>query len=204
VSSSIRRSWNAPARSGQAALLIALLAAGSLSLRAATPAETERKIDALLAKITLVSFTPEYPFGYGLSYTQFEYTNLRVSAPGMALGGSLTVSADVANTGGVEADEIVQLYARQMVASLARPVRQLKGFRRVHLKPGEKQSVEFILKSGDLAFHKGAQLVTEPGIFQVWTHPTRLPGHRASLWSRRSGTDHRLSWSVIPRKKAAG
>jgi beta-glucosidase len=123
-----------------------------------------------------VSFTPEYPFGYGLSYTHFEYTSLRVSTPSMGLGGSLTISADVANTGGVEADEIVQLYTRQMTASLARPVRELKGFRRVHLKPGEKQSVEFTLKSGDLAFHKGSQLVTEPGIFQVWIAPDSAAG----------------------------
>jgi beta-glucosidase len=123
-----------------------------------------------------VSFTPEYPFGYGLSYTQFEYTNLRVPAPGMGLGGSLTVSADVANTGKVEADEIVQLYTRQMAGSLARPVRELKGFRRIHLKPGEKQSVEFTLKGSDLAFHKGAQLVTEPGTFQVWIAPDSAAG----------------------------
>jgi beta-glucosidase len=123
-----------------------------------------------------VSYTPEYPFGYGLSYTQFEYTNLRVSAPGMGLGGSLTVSADVANIGGVEADEIVQLYTRQMTGSLARPVRELRGFRRVHLKRGEKRSVEFTLKGGDLAFHKGAQLVTEPGVFQVWIAPDSAAG----------------------------
>ncbi len=123
-----------------------------------------------------VSFTPEYPFGYGLSYTHFEYTSLRVSTPGMGLGGSLTISADVANTGAVEADEIVQLYTRQMTASLARPVRELKGFRRVHLKPGEKQSVEFALRGGDLAFHKGSQLVTEPGLFQVWIAPDSAAG----------------------------
>jgi beta-glucosidase len=127
------------------------------------------------------SYTPEYPFGYGLSYTQFEYTNLRVSALGMALGGSLTVSADVANTGKVEADEIVQLYTRQMTGSLARPVRELKGFRRIHLKPGEKQSVEFTLKSGDLAFHKGVQLVTEPGTFQVWIAPDSAAGAPAQF-----------------------
>ena len=76
----------------------------------------------------------------------------------------------------MEADEIVQLYTRQMAASLARPVRELKGFRRVHLKPGEKQSMEFTLKSGDLAFHKGAQLVTEPGTFQVWIAPDSAAG----------------------------
>jgi beta-glucosidase len=81
----------------------------------------------------------------------------------------------------VEADDIVQLYTRQTTGSLARPVRELKGFRRVHLKPGEKQSMEFSLKSGDLAFHKGAQLVTEPGKFQVWIAPDSAAGTPAQF-----------------------
>ena len=128
-----------------------------------------------------VSFTPEYPFGFGLSYTKFEYGNLHVSAPRMRVGGSLTVSAEVANTGTVEADETVQLYIRQMAASLAQPVRELKDFRRVHLKPGEKQTVEFTLKSSALAFHKGAQLVTEPGTFQVWIAPDSSAGSQGQF-----------------------
>jgi beta-glucosidase len=141
------------------------------------PAESGPVADIkFTSKYLDVSFTPEYPFGYGLSYTQFEYTNLRVSAPSMGLGGRLTVSADVANSGQVAADEIVQFYTRQTAGSLARPVRELKGFRRVHLKPGEKQSVEFTLKGSDLAFHKGAQLVTEPGTFQVWIAPDSAAG----------------------------
>ncbi len=129
-----------------------------------------------------VDFTPAYPFGYGLSYTTFEYSNLRVSSPAMPLGGKLTVSADVANTGTVEADEVVQLYVRDMVGSVTRPVRELKGFRRVHLKPGEKRAVEFTLGTPDLAFHNAEmKLVTEPGQFHVWIGPDSVRGLRGEF-----------------------
>jgi beta-glucosidase len=141
------------------------------------PAETGPVAeDKFRSKYLDVSFTPEYPFGFGLSYTTFAYGNPRITSPRMRLGGSLTLSAEVANTGAVEADEIVQLYTRQLAGSLARPVRELRDFRRVHLKPGEKQTVEFTLKSSALAFHKGAQLVTEPGAFQVWIAPDSASG----------------------------
>jgi beta-glucosidase len=129
-----------------------------------------------------VDFTPAYPFGYGLSYTTFEYTNLRVSSPTMPMGGKLTVSADVANTGAVEADEVVQLYVRDLVGSVTRPVRELKGFRRVRLKPGEKRTVEFPLTTADLAFHNTEmKLVTEPGQFQVWIAPDSSRGLRGEF-----------------------
>jgi beta-glucosidase len=146
------------------------------------PSETGPEAqDKYQSKYLDVSFTPEYPFGFGLSYTTFAYDNLHVSSASMHLGGSLTVSAEVANTGKVEADEVVQLYIRQLAASLAQPVRELKDFRRVHLKPGEKQTVEFTLKSSDLAFHKGPQLVTEPGQFQVWIAPDSASGLRGQF-----------------------
>jgi beta-glucosidase len=137
--------------------------------------------DKFRSKYLDVSFTPEYPFGFGLSYTTFVYDNLHVSSASMHVGGSLTVSAEVVNTGKVEADEVVQLYIRQLAASLAQPVRELKDFRHVHLKPGEKQTVEFTLKSSDLAFHKGAQLVTESGQFQVWIAPDSASGLRGQF-----------------------
>jgi beta-glucosidase len=146
------------------------------------PSETgPEATDKYRSKYIDVSFTPEYPFGFGLSYTTFDYSSLNVSAPNMRIGGSLTVSAVVANTGAVDADEIVQLYTRQIAASESRPVRELRDFRRVHLKPGEKQTVEFTLKSGQLAFHKGAQLVTEPGMFQVWIAPDSSSGLRGQF-----------------------
>jgi len=133
-----------------------------------------------VSKYIDVDFTPEYPFGFGLSYTTFEYSNLRLSAPEVRLGGQLTVTADVANTGRFEAEEVVQLYVRDLAASVSRPVRELKGFRRVRLKPGEKRSVAFTLATADLSFHNTRmQLVTEPGQFQVWIAPDSgggLPG----------------------------
>lgn len=116
-----------------------------------------------------VDVTPEYPFGFGLSYTTFEYSNLRLSAATLPMGGKLTVTADLANTGKFEAEEIVQLYTRDLVGSVSRPVKELKGFRRIRLKPGEKKSVEFTLSTGDLAFWNARmQFVTEPGEFHVW------------------------------------
>jgi beta-glucosidase len=124
-----------------------------------------------------VDFTPEYPFGYGLSYTDFEYSNLRLSAPTMRQGGVITVSADVANRGAREGAEVVQFYVHPVAASVAQPVRLLKGFRRVALKPGETQKVAFTIAAGDLAFHnQQMQLVTEPGRYQVWIAPDSVRG----------------------------
>jgi len=124
-----------------------------------------------------VSFTPEYPFGYGLAYTRFEYSNLKVSAPRMSMGGKLMVSAEIANAGSRESDEIVQFYTRQLAASVTRPVRELRAFRRVHLKPGERQTVEFTLSASDLAFYNArGQLAAEPGKFDVWIAPDSASG----------------------------
>jgi beta-glucosidase len=129
------------------------------------------------SKYVDVDYTPEYPFGYGLSYTTFEYSDLRVSAPKLRMGGELTVSAKVRNKGIREADEVVQLYVRDLVASVVRPVRELKGFRRIHLKPGETRTVEFSMTTDDLAFYnEQMRLVTEPGKFQVWIAPDSVRG----------------------------
>ncbi|MGE5645695.1 MAG: glycoside hydrolase family 3 N-terminal domain-containing protein [Acidobacteriota bacterium] len=149
-----------------------------LGIPAGTPVDPK----GFNSKYLDVDFTPEYPFGYGLSYTTFEYSNLRLSAPTVALGGTLKVTADVANTGRVEADEIVQLYTRQLVGSVTRPVRELRGFRRVHLKPGEKRTVEFTLSTADLAFYnEEMKLVTEPGAFNVWIAPDAARGPMAEF-----------------------
>ena len=146
------------------------------------PSETGPEAeDKYRSKYIDVSFTPEYPFGYGLSYTKIAYSNLHVAAPAMHIGGSLTISADIANTGAVEADEVVQFYTRQLTASIVRPVRELRDFHRVHLKPGAKQTVEFTLKSSDLSFHNGPQLVTDPGLIQVWIAPNAQSGQPAQF-----------------------
>lgn len=129
-----------------------------------------------------VDFTPEYPFGFGLSYTKFEYANLRLSSARLPLGGSISVFADIVNTGETEGDEIVQCYVRDLVGSITRPVRELKAFRRIHLRPGEKRTVEFRLSTEDLAFYKeDGKLVTEPGMFHVWIAPDSSSGLKAEF-----------------------
>ncbi len=124
-----------------------------------------------------VDFTPEYPFGYGLSYTNFEYSNLRLSRGELARGGTIAISADIRNTGARAADEVVQLYVHPVTASVAQPVRLLKGFRRIPLHPGETQTVTFTLSANDLAYHdQQMQLVAEPGRYQVWIAPDSVRG----------------------------
>jgi len=113
-------------------------------------------------------WTPLFPFGYGLSYTTFKIANLQLSAPRIAANGKLTVSVEVENTGRRAGDEVVQLYIRDPVASMTRPVKELKGFQRVSLQPGEKRRVEFVLGPEHLGFwNREMRYVVEPGEFQV-------------------------------------
>ncbi|MDO3383723.1 beta-glucosidase BglX [Gilvimarinus algae] len=113
--------------------------------------------------------TPEFPFGFGLTYGEFSYSDLTIATKTVPLGGTIKASATVKNTGKVAATEIVQLYVQDIVGSRTRPVRELKGFKRVSLKPGESQTVEFNLHTDALAFHNQAmEKVTEPGDFNLW------------------------------------
>jgi beta-glucosidase len=124
-----------------------------------------------------VDFTPEYPFGYGISYTEFQYSDLKTSAAAIDPTGTLSISAKVTNRGSRAAAEIVQLYVHPVAASVAQPVRLLKGFQRVPLAPGETKAVAFTLRAADLAFHnQRMQLVTEPGRYQVWIAPDSVRG----------------------------
>jgi beta-glucosidase len=112
---------------------------------------------------------PLFPFGYGLSYTQFEYQQLELSSAALQVGEELRVSAEVINSGDVAGEEIVQLYVRDLVGRITRPVRELKGFKRISLQPGERQRVAFTLTESDLGFYDDeANFITEPGQFQVW------------------------------------
>ncbi|MDH3588349.1 MAG: beta-glucosidase BglX [Gammaproteobacteria bacterium] len=114
-------------------------------------------------------YTPLFAFGHGLSYGSFEYDNLRVENPEVRPGGMLRVSVDLANTGKAAADEVVQLYVRDLVGNVTRPIRELKGFRRVRVEPGETTAVDFELHTDDLAFYgRDHKLITELGDFHLW------------------------------------
>jgi beta-glucosidase len=114
-------------------------------------------------------FKPWFPFGYGLSYTTFGFSDIRISDPVVALGDSLIISAKLRNSGEYEATEVVQLYIRDMVGSRTRPVKELKGFKRISLKPNEVKEVVFHLHTNQLGFHnQKMQYVTEPGDFRAW------------------------------------
>ena len=113
--------------------------------------------------------TPLYPFGYGLSYTEFEYDQLEVVTPEVALGENVLIRARVTNVGDREGVTVAQLYMRDLVASTTRPVRELKGFERIALAPGESATVEFELTAEDMAFcREDMHFAQEPGDFKVW------------------------------------
>lgn len=112
---------------------------------------------------------PLFPFGYGLSYTTFEYSDITLSSNSLTTNETLKVSFKLKNTGSVEGTEVAQLYVRDKVGSVTRPVKELKRFARVTLKPGETKDVEFELPISDLAFWNiDMKYVVEPGDFDLW------------------------------------
>lgn len=111
---------------------------------------------------------PLYPFGYGLSYTTFKYSDIALSSDSMTEQGSLTATVTVTNTGGYDADEVVQMYIRDMVGTVVRPVKELKGFQRISLKKGESKDVSFTIGADLLKFYNGnLDYVCEAGEFEV-------------------------------------
>ena len=115
---------------------------------------------------------PLFPFGYGLSYTTFEYSPMTLSSDAMTTSGKITASVNVTNTGAVEGAEVVQFYIRDMVGSIARPVQELKGFERISLKPGESRTVTFTIDADLLKFYnKDLEYVCEPGQFEAMIGP---------------------------------
>jgi beta-glucosidase len=126
--------------------------------------------------------TPLYPFGYGLSYTTFAYRDLQPRAPRLGLQDTLVVSVTVANTGARAGTEVVQLYVRDDVGSVTRPLRELKGFRRVGLEAGAASTVEFRVPVRELGFWGPAmKYVVEPGTFRVFVGPNSTQGLEAAF-----------------------
>jgi beta-glucosidase len=112
--------------------------------------------------------TPLWEFGFGLGYTTFEYSNLRITPKEIGPGGIADVSVDIRNTGEKAGKEVVQLYINDVISSVSTPVRELKGFKKIHLIPGEKKTVNFQLTPKDLSFlDKHLEPVVEPGVFEV-------------------------------------
>jgi len=132
------------------------------------------------SKYVDVPWTPLYPFGYGLTYTTFAYDSLRLSRRRLGLDDTLEVVVWVTNTGRRRGEEVVQLYVRDDVASVTRPVKELKGFTRVELAPGETKAVRFRLPVRALRFWglEGGWVV-EPGWFTLWVGPSSAEGLQA-------------------------
>lgn len=115
---------------------------------------------------------PLYPFGYGLSYTTFKYSNFRLSSSTMTETSAIKASVDVTNTGDYDADEVVQLYIRDLVGSVSRPVKELKDFSKINLKKGETKTVTFTIDAEKLKFYNSdLKYVCEPGDFNVMVGP---------------------------------
>lgn len=128
--------------------------------------------------------SPLYPFGYGLSYTSFEVDNLKLDKEELKKGETLTVTVDVANIGKVGGEEVVQLYIRDLVGSVTRPVKELKGFQKLYLKAGEKKSLTFVLTEEDLAFcGADMKMQVEPGEFRLWVGTSSADERNESVFT---------------------
>lgn len=130
---------------------------------------TEGKFEKFRSNYLDVRNEPLYPFGYGLSYTTFKYSDVALSSNTMTTTGSIDVSVSVTNVGNYDGKEVVQLYIRDVVGSVTRPVRELKNFKKIDIKKGETKTVTFTITENDLKFYNyNLDFVAEPGTFQVF------------------------------------
>ena len=138
--------------------------------------------DKYTSKYTDLPVTPLFPFGHGLSYTTFSYSDLRLSSLRITPAGTLHASVTVTNTGSREGAEVVQLYVHDEVASVTRPIRALAGFRRVSLKPGEARTLDFQLTAKELGlYNRDMKFVVEPGTFRVFVGGSSVGGLEAEF-----------------------
>jgi len=130
-----------------------------------------------------VESTPLYPFGFGLSYSQFTFSDLRLSKAKIKSEESLDVTVVVENTGSVSADEVAQLYLHQQYGSVSRPVRELKGFQRTELKPAERKTLRFTISKDERTYWSAAtrSWVVDPSTFDVWVGPDSSASLHASF-----------------------
>lgn len=138
--------------------------------------------DKYTSKYTDLPVTPLFPFGRGLSYTTFSYSDLRLGASRITPAGTLRASVTATNTGSREGAEVVQPYVHDEVASVTRPVRALAGFRRVSLEPGEARTVDFQLTAQQLGlYNRDMKFVVEPGKFRMFVGGSSVGGLEADL-----------------------
>jgi beta-glucosidase len=127
--------------------------------------------------------SPRYPFGFGLSYTRFEYGRVKLSADTISQTQQLSASIQVSNTGGYAGEEVVQLYIQDVTASLVRPVRELKAFQKIKLAPGESKEVTFVITKKELSFYQeDLRYIAEPGLFNVFIGGSSLATEKASFY----------------------
>jgi beta-glucosidase len=140
------------------------------------------KNDKYKSRYLDVENAPLYPFGYGLSYTIFSYSDLKLDKQKMTANSTLTISVKLTNTGKYDGNEVAQLYIRDMVGSITRPVKELKGFQKVFLKAGESKILTFTLNAEDLAFYNSElKLKAEPGEFKVFVGTNSASGLEAGF-----------------------
>ena len=133
------------------------------------PAKSQFKAQGYSASYVDIQNAPLFPFGYGLSYSEFEYSDMKVLTPEVELGGVVKVSVKVTNKGKYDGDDVAQLYVRDVVAETTRPVRELKGFERFSLKAGESKVITFEVPTSDLAYcHTDMSFKADAGDFKVW------------------------------------
>ena len=144
------------------------LYSASMNLPSVSNIDFENDFSILSGSCFVYIATPLYPFGYGLSYTDFEYSKPTLSTPILNSNETVSVSVSVTNTGSYDGDEVVQMYIRDQISSATRPVKELKGYQRIFLKKGETKQVSFDIDKATLAFYDiDMNYCVEPGDFSI-------------------------------------